>query len=327
MAALVEAAKKEGTLNVIALPPDWVSYGEMISGFEAKYGLKVSSTQPDPTNSEQISAATTLKGQSSAPDVFDLSGAVASASSGMFAAYKVTTFDEVPAALKDPNGLWVNDYGGYLSIGYDADKVPAPASVADLLKPAYRGKVALNGDPTEAGSGLSIVVMAALGQGGTADDISKGVAFFKSLKAAGNFRTVSPTDDTIKSGQTPVVLDFDYLNVRQGVNLKEETNWKTFVPPGAIVGRYFAQAINKDAPHPAAARLWQEYLYSDEGRNRWLKGNARPAREAAMVKAGTIDQAAYAALPKVTGSPIILTPAQNDKAKAYLTANWAAAIG
>ena len=64
MAALVEAAKKEGTLNVIALPPDWVSYGEMISGFEAKYGLKVSSTQPDPTNSEQISAATTLKGQS-----------------------------------------------------------------------------------------------------------------------------------------------------------------------------------------------------------------------------------------------------------------------
>jgi putative spermidine/putrescine transport system substrate-binding protein len=325
MAALVEAAKKEGALNVIALPPDWVNYGDIIAGFEARYGLKITSSRPDATSAEQITAATGLKGKPSAPDVFDLSGAVAGASSGMFAPYKVTTFEDIPAALKDASGLWVADYGGYMSIGYDADRVPAPASLADLLKPAYRGKVSLSGDPTQAGSGLSIVAMAALIQGGSADDISKGVAYFKSLKAAGNLLTVSPTDETIKSGQTPVVLDFDYLNVKHGVNLKGETNWKTVIPSGPNLGRYFAQAISKDAPHPAAARLWQEYLYSDEGQNLWLKGNARPVREAAMAKAGTIDQAAYVALPPVAGTPIYLTAAQNDKAKAYLSANWAAA--
>jgi len=327
MAALVAAAKKEGTLNVIALPPDWANYGEVIKGFQAKYGLKVDSAQPDASSADEITAAKNLKGQSKAPDVFDLSGPVANANTAMFAAYKVATFNDVPATLKDTNGLWVNDYGGYMSIGYDAGKVPAPTTVADLLKPAYKGKVALNGDPTKAGAAFSGVVMVTLSQGGTADDISKGVAFFTSLKAAGNFLPVDPDPATIKSGQTPVVIDWDYLNVAQGVKLKGTMDWKTVVPAGAVVGGYYVQAINRDAPHPAAARLWQEYLYSDEGQNLWLKGGARPVREAAMVTAGTIDKTAHDALPKTDGTPVFLTPAQSDKAKAYLTANWAKAIG
>ncbi|MEO6142944.1 MAG: extracellular solute-binding protein [Dermatophilaceae bacterium] len=327
MAALVDAAKKEGTLNVIALPPDWANYGEVIKGFEAKYGLKVDSAQPDASSADEITAAKNLKGQSKAPDVFDLGTAVASANTAMFAAYKVATFADVPPTLKDANGLWVNDYGGYMSIGYDAGKVPAPATVADLLKPAYKGKVALNGDPTKAGAAFSGVVMATLSQGGTADDISKGVDFFKALKAAGNFLPVDPTGATIASGQTPVVFDWDYLNVAQGAKLKGTMDWKTVVPAGAVVGGYYVQAINKDAPHPAAARLWQEYLYSDEGQNLWLKGGARPVREAAMVAAGTIDKTAHAALPKADGTPVFLTPEQTAKANSSLSANWAKAIG
>jgi putative spermidine/putrescine transport system substrate-binding protein len=327
MAALVDQAKKEGTLNVIALPPDWANYGAIIKGFQAKYGLQVDSAQPDASSADEITAAKNLKGQSKAPDVFDLGVTVANANTTMFAPYKVATFNDVPALLKDPNGLRVSDYGGYMSIGYDAGKVPAPKTVADLLKPAYKGKVALNGDPTKAGSAFSGVVMAALSQGGTANDISKGVDFFKALKTAGNFLPVDPTPATIKSGQTPVVLDWDYLNVAQGKKLTGTMNWKTMVPAGAVVGGYYMQAINKAAPHPAAARLWEEYLYSDEGQNLWLKGAARPVREAAMVAAGTIDKAAYAALPKAVGTPVFLTKEQNDKAGAYLTANWAKAIG
>lgn len=327
MAALVNAAKKEGSLNVIGLPPDWANYGEVIKGFEAAYGLKVDSAQPDASSADEISAAKNLKGQSKAPDVFDLGTTVATANTAMFAPYKVATFGDVPAPLKDPTGLWVNDYGGYMSIGYDAGKVPAPATVADLLKPEYKGKVALNGDPTKAGAAFSGVVMATLSQGGTADDISKGVAFFTSLKAAGNFLPVDPTGATIASGQTPVVFDWDYLNVSQGAKLKGTMDWKTVVPDGAVVGGYYVQAISKDAPHPAAARLWEEYLYSDAGQNLWLKGGARPVREAAMVKAGTIDKVAYAALPTANGSPVFLTPEQSAKASQYLTTNWAKAIG
>jgi putative spermidine/putrescine transport system substrate-binding protein len=258
--------------------------------------------------------------------VFDLGTAVALANTAMFAKYKVATWNDIPAALKEADGTWVNDYGGYMSIGYDAGKLPAPTSVADLLGPAYQGKVALNGDPTQAGAAFNGVVMAALGSGGSADDISKGVSFFTQLKAAGNFLPVDPTPATIESGQTPVVLDWDYLSVAQGVKLTGKIDWKTVVPANAVVGSYYVQSISADAPHPAAARLWQEYLYSDEGQNLWLKGGARPVRADAMDKAGTLDKTAFAALPKTTGTPVFLTDAQTQKAKDYLAANWAKAI-
>ncbi len=324
---LVEAAKKEGQLNVIALPPDWANYGEIIKAFGQKYGIKVNSAQPDASSQDEINAANQLKGQDSAPDVFDLGGTVALANVAKFAPYKVTTWAEVPDALKEANGTWINDYGGYMSVGYDASKVPAPQSLADLLKPEYKGKVALNGDPTQAGAAFNGVVMAALGNGGSADDITKGVDFFGQLKKAGNFLPVDPTPATIESGQTPVVIDWDYLNVAQGKKLTGKLEWKTVVPANAVLGSYYVQAINADAPHPAAARLWEEFLYSDEGQNLWLKGSARPVRAEVMQKAGTIDKTAYAELPAATGTPVFLTDAQTQKAKDYLAANWAKVIG
>src|ERR671933_137375 len=141
-----------------------------------------------------------------------------------------------------------------MSTGYNAKVVPAPATVADLLKPAYKGKVALNGDPTQAGAAFSGVVMASLGNGGSADDIKPGVDFFGQLKKAGNFLPVDPTPATVESGQTPVVIDWDYLNVAQGAKLKGKIDWKTAVPANAVVGSYYVQAVSADAPHPATAR-------------------------------------------------------------------------
>ncbi|GIF76870.1 ABC transporter substrate-binding protein [Asanoa siamensis] len=324
---LVEAAKKEGALNVIALPPDWANYGEIIKAFTAKYGITVNSAQPDASSQDEINAAKQLKGQGGAPDVFDLGSSVALANTATFAPYKVTTWDDIPAALKDAGGTWVNDYGGYMSIGYDSSKVPAPTSIADLLGPAYKGKVALNGDPTQAGAAFNGVVAAALGNGGSAGDIAKGVDFFGQLKKSGNFLPVDPTPTTIESGQTPVVFDWDYLNVAQGAKLKGKVEWKTVVPANAVLGSYYVQAVNADAPHPAAARLWQEFLYSDEGQNLWLEGGARPVRADAMTAAGTLDKALFDALPPVTGSPVFLTEDQTKSANEYLAANWAKAIG
>ncbi|HEX2894388.1 MAG TPA: ABC transporter substrate-binding protein, partial [Marmoricola sp.] len=265
MDALVKAAKKEGKLNVIALPPDWANYGNIIKEFEKKYGIKVTSAQPDAASQDEINAANQLKGRSSAPDVFDLGQSVALANTSMFAPYQVETFAEIPSQYKDPKGTWVNDYGGYMSIGYDSAKVPAISKVSDLLGSAYKGKVALNGDPTQAGAAFSGVMMASLANGGSADDIAPGVEFFSKLAKAGNFLKVDPTPATIESGQTPVVIDWDYLNAAETAKLP---TWKVVVPSdGAPVAGYYYQAINKDAPHPAAARLWEEFLYSDAGQN------------------------------------------------------------
>jgi len=324
MDKLIAAAQKEGELNVIALPPDWANYGELISTFEDKYGITVNSAQPDIGSQDEINAANQLKGTDRAPDVFDLGQAVALANTAMFAPYQVETWDDIPADFKDATGLWVNDYGGYMAIGYDSAKVPDVTSVKDLLKPDYKGKVALNGDPAVDGAAFTGVLMAAVANGGSADDIAPGVDFFKQLKAAGNYLPVDPDSATIESGQTPVVIDWDYLGASAAANVD---TWKIIVPSEAVIAGYYHQAINSDGPHPAAARLWEEFLFSDEGQNLWLKGGARPIRADAMVTAGTIDQTLFDALPPVTGTPIAPTADQVAKATAYITDNWANAVG
>ena len=326
MEQLIAAAKEEGKLNVIALPPDWANYGKMIEAFTQKYGIEVDSAQPDASSQDEINAANQLRGQERAPDVFDLGANVALRNTDLFTPYKVATWNDIPDPLKDASGLWVSDYGGYMSIGYDADSVPAVTSVKDLLKPEFRGKVALNGNPTQASAGFNGVMMAALANGGSADDIAPGVEFFRQLKEAGNFLPVDPTPATIASGQTPVVIDWEYLNVAQTAALEGQRAWKLVVPEGAVVGAFYVQAINKDAPHPAAARLWQEFLYSDEGQNIWLQGFARPVRLDAMVAAGTVDKEAVANLPEAKGTPVFLTQEQLAKQQQYLLENWEKAV-
>ena len=130
--ALIEAAQEEGTLNVIALPPDWANYGEIIDTFAEKYDIEVNSDQPTAASQDEINAATQLKGTDRAPDVFDLGQSVALANTDMFASYQVSTFDDVPAEFKDPDGAWINDYGGFMSVGYDSSKVPEVTSLDDL---------------------------------------------------------------------------------------------------------------------------------------------------------------------------------------------------
>lgn len=324
MDKLVEAAKKEGALNVIALPPDWANYKEILDGFAAKYPeIKITSDQPDASSADEITTADRLKGQATAPDVFDLGTAVALANTAKFAPYKVAAWDKIPADNKEATGLWVNDYAGLMTVGYDSAKVPAPTSLADLMKADYKGKVALNGDPTKAGAAFAGVQMVAIAEGGTAADPAKGIAWFKALKAAGNFLPVDPTPATIQSGQTPVVFDWSYNQT--GVIAKVPT-WKLWTPDNAALKVFYNQAISKDAPHPAAARLFQEYLYSADGQNAWLRGGATPVLMDVMTADGTIDAKAAAALPKVT-SPVLPTAEDTDKAKAALAAAWPAAMG
>ena len=326
MNALVSAAKKEGTLNVIALPPTWANYGSIISTFEKMYGITVNSALPDGTSQQEVNAVKQEAGSPKAPDVLDIGMAVALANTNLFAPYQVSTWNDIPTAQKEATGLWYQDYGGYMAIGYSS-KFGTITSLNQLLGPQFKGAVALNGNPTSANAALNGVMMANLAEGGTADNIAKGVDWFAKLKQAGNFNPISATGATIKAGTTLVVFNWDYLNLPSYVGV---TNWKVFVPSGAVLGGYYAQAINKQAPHPAAARLWEEFLYSQAatgGQNLWLQGGARPVEQTAMTTNGSINKTAAGNLPAVSGTPTFLTPTQATDASTYLAANWAKAVG
>ncbi|MFD7643695.1 ABC transporter substrate-binding protein [Kitasatospora sp. NPDC059795] len=331
MDGLVAAAKKEGKLHVITLPRDWANYGKLMDDFKAKYGIEIEDENPDGSSQDEINAVKSRKGQDRAPDTLDLGSAFAlsAAKEGILAPYKVASFDKIPDTMKDPAGLRVNDYGGYVSIGCDAKKVAVcPTTFADLLKPEYKGQVALNGNPTKSGSAFGGVYAAALANGGSLDNIQPGIDFFAKLKQSGNFNPVESTPATVEKGETPISIDWSYLNAGYTDEFKGKgVDWKVSIPSDGSYAQFYNQAINKDAPHPAAARLWMEYLYSAEGQNGFMGGYATPALFDAMKKDGTLDTAAAAKLP-VVEKPFTTFPSseQIDAAKKVVTENWAKAI-
>lgn len=324
---LIAACKVEKSLNIIADPHDWANYGEIITGFKKVYGVKINEANPNGSSQDEINAANQLKGTTRAPDVFDLGQAVLYANFEVLAPYKVINWNSIPATFKAANGLYTKDYGGIMSVGYDAS-LGTVTKLDDLLGPQFAGKVALNGDPTKANAGQNGVLMASLANGGSLNDISPGVTWFKKLATAGNFINVDPNPATIASGQTPVVFDWDYNQAAvQAKFAAAGKKWNVFFPTGALVGAYYNQAVDLYAPHPACARLWMEYLYSPVGQNAWLKGGSRPVLLDWMIKNKTVNAKALAALPTVKGNVVIATPNQSKAAADYLTANWTAAVG
>jgi ABC-type Fe3+ transport system substrate-binding protein len=326
MDSLVEAAKAEGTLNVIALPRDWANYGEVLDTFGEKYGIEINEATPDGSSQDELNAVESQKGQERAPDVLDLGTSFAqqAAAQDLLAPYQVETWDEIAEDQKDPEGHWYNDYGGYISIGCNASVIAqCPTSFEALLDPQYKGQVALNGNPTQAAAAFSGVWAAALANGGSLDDIGPGIDFFVQVKDVGNFNPVEITPATIQSGETPLAIDWDYLNAGLTGTLAEQgVEWQVNVPTDGLFGGYYSQAISKFAAHPAAARLWQEFLYSDEGQNIWLKGGARPVRLPAMEEAGTADTEALAALPQVEGTAEFPTQEQQTAAQKVVADRW-----
>src|SRR5918994_3880025 len=290
---ILAQAKREGRINTMALPPDGANYGEIMSTFQRRYGLRLTNDNPDASSAQENQAVRSLKGDSRAPDVLDVgpSFAIAGANEGLYAKYFNRFFGTVPRSMKDGRGFWVGDYWGVISFGINRAVVSnVPKTWADLLKPEYRNRIALNGSPLSSGSAIAGVYSAALANGGSLGNIGPGIDFFARLKDAGNFIAVQATPQTIASGQTPIVIDWDYLNLAY---IKEFPSARIAVsiPSDGVYGAHYCQAINNWAPHPFAARLWQEFLYSDAGQLLWLKGYSHPARFADMVRRKVIPAA------------------------------------
>lgn len=325
---LVDAAKKEGKLNVITLPRDWADYGELMDTFGARYGIAIDDANPDGTSAEELQAIRSLKSQGRAPDTVDVgpSFAITGATEKLFQPYKVATWNEIPNELKDPSGLWYGDYFGVTSFAVNKAVVKnVPRTWADLLKPEYKGMVAIGGSPLKAGEAFGSVYAAALANGGSFDNIAPGIEFFGKLNAVGNFNPVKCDTGTVVTGQTPIAIKWDYLNlaIRDGAVGKAEI--EVLLPEGAPpYGNFYCQAISAYAPHPNAAKLWMEYLYSDEGQLGFLKGYAHPIRFSAMLAAGKIPADLLAKLPSADAYKAVkfATDAQTTAAKTVLSDMW-----
>jgi putative spermidine/putrescine transport system substrate-binding protein len=101
------------------------------------------------------------------------------------------------------------------------------------------------------------------------------------------------------------------------------------VPASGVLAGVYVQAISAYAPHPAAARLWEEFLYSDEGQLIWLKGYGHPIRYADLAARNAIPEELAAKLPPASyyAKAVFPTLAQQGAAKAFITGSWDSIVG
>jgi putative spermidine/putrescine transport system substrate-binding protein len=330
---LIAAAQAEGTLTTIALPHDWCNYGEAIETFKSKYGIEVNELDPQAGSGDEIEAIKANKDNPGpqAPDVIDvgLSFGPSATEEGLLQPYKVATWDTIPDDAKDPDGNWWGDYYGVLSFEVNTAVVPnVPQDWSDLLKPEYKGKIALAGDPRVSNQAIQAVYAAALANGGSLDDAQPGLDFFAQLNEAGNLLPGIATSATIASGDTPVTIRWTYnaLANRDTTAASGGPAIEVVVPASGRFAGVYVQGISAFAPHPNAAKLWNEFLYSDEGQNIWLKGYCHPIRYENLVETDAVPADQLAKLPDVEGA-VFPTLDQLNAATALITENWDAEVG
>lgn len=330
---LVEAARAEAELSTIALPNDWANYGEIKSSFFAKYPfLTHNDLTPDASSAQEIEAIKANAGNSGPqnPDVIDVGfnwGSVVKAEK-LTQPYKVATWDTIPATLKDADGFWTGDYYGTMVFEVNSAVVTnVPQDWSDLLKPEYKGQIALPGDPTGSAQAIYSIWAAALANGGSLDDAMPGLQFFKQLNDAGNLLPVISKPATVAKGETPITLRWDYNALGNRDANAGSAEIVVLVPKsGSLAGPYI-KAISAYSPRPNAARLWMEYLYSDEGQLLWLKGYATPVRFDDLKARGVIPQELLDKLP-VTDAPVAVpNEAQITKAFDAIKAGWPTIVG
>ncbi len=331
MADLIAAAQAEGTLTTIALPHDWCNYGEAIDTFKAKYGLEVNELNPDAGSGDEIEAIKANKDNTGpqAPDVIDVGFAFGDSSKaeGLIQPYKVSTWDSIPAEAKDADGYWYGDYYGVLSFLVNTDVQPeVPQDWSDLLDPKYNGQVAMSGDPRTSNQAIQTVYAAALANGGSLDDAQAGLDYFAEMNTAGNLVPLISNNGLVATGETAVRITWDYNALAAVDSFEGNPAAEVVIPATGRFAGVYVQAISAYAPHPNAAKLWMEFLYSDEGQAIWMKGYCHPIREADMRERGVIPADLLAKLPDVSGA-VFPSLAQLNAAKELIVANWDSAVG
>ncbi|CCQ97882.1 ABC transporter, periplasmic binding protein [[Clostridium] ultunense Esp] len=268
-------AKEEGQIVSVGMPDTWANWKETWEEITQKYGLK--HTDTDMSSAEELAKFEAEKNNPTA-DIGDvgISFGPLAVEKGLVQPYKTSYWDEIPSWAKDSEGYWMVGYTGSIAIITDKDQVQNPPKTwDDILKGNY--KVAV-GDVTKATQAQMAVLAAALAHGGDEKNIEPGLQFFAELAKQGRLLSTEVSVANFEKGEIPVgfLWDFNALGYRDQIDPKR---FEVNIPEEGTVMSGYASVINKYAPHPHAAMLTREYIFSDEGQINLAKGYARPIRD------------------------------------------------
>jgi len=319
----------KGVLNATGIPPEWADYQDILDGMQKNFSVTVDyKAQAEFSSAQEIQAIkSTISGNGFVPDIGDVGPAlgVTAVQENLVVAYKNANWKDVPDLMKESSGKYCGEYYGVQAFVVNTKVVTnVPADWADLQKPEYRHKIGIDGDPRQATDAQMAVWSAALANGGSVDNIQPGIDFFNHLKSSGNYTPARSDKAHMQTGEVGIGIFWDYLGLGFRDSFAGNPDIKVVIPPSGSLAGYYVAIVSKYAKHPWAARLWNEYIMSDEGQLFYLKGYAHPARYLAMASAGKIPADLAAKLPSSDQYKNVkfVTPDQQTKAKDALAANW-----
>lgn len=262
-------------------PPQWADWASMLKAIEKNLGYKV---PHDNKNSGQTLSQLIAEKDSPVADVayYGVSFGIQAKEKQVTAPYMPANFGDIPDGLKDPEGHWFTIHYGTLGLFVNVDALggaPVPKSWGDLLKPEYDGKVGYL-DPSSAFVGYAGAVAVNLAMGGTLDDFSPGIDYFKKLKANQPIVPKQTSYARVLSGEIPILFDYDFNAYR--AKYKDEANAVFVIPEEGTVVVPYVMSLVKGAPNADKGREILDFIMSDQGQAMWANAYLRPIRAEAM---------------------------------------------
>ena len=262
-------------------PPQWADWASMLKAIEKNLGYKV---PHDNKNSGQTLSQLIAEKDSPVADVayYGVSFGIQAKEKQVTAPYMPANFGDIPDGLKDPEGHWFTIHYGTLGLFVNVDALggaPVPKSWDDLLKPEYDGKVGYL-DPSSAFVGYAGAVAVNLAMGGTLDDFSPGIDYFKKLKANQPIVPKQTSYARVLSGEIPILFDYDFNAYR--AKYKDEANAVFVIPEEGTVVVPYVMSLVKGAPNADKGREILDFIMSDQGQAMWANAYLRPIRAEAM---------------------------------------------
>lgn len=272
-----EAVTAEGPVISYNSPTEWANWGEVLAAFTDATGIEAPS---DPKNSGQTIAALEAEAAAPAADTayYGIVFGYQATDAGLVQPYQPEGFDDLAEALKDPEGNWFAVHQGAIAFIVNTDELgdlPMPTTWSDLTDPMYAGMVGYL-DPTQAAVGYSVLTAANLALGGTLDDADPGLEWAAAMKANGVVNPVQTATASVQQGEIPILIDADF-NGHQLAAAGDPI--EVVYPTEGSLAIPYVMSLVADAPHEEAAKIFLDYVLSDDAQELFAQSFLKPVRD------------------------------------------------
>ncbi|HSL40274.1 MAG TPA: ABC transporter substrate-binding protein [Desulforhopalus sp.] len=262
-------------------PPQWADWASQLAAIKENLGLDI---PHDNKNSGQTLSQLITEKNNPVADVayYGVSFGIAAKNEGVVDAYKPAFWEEIPDGLKDPDGFWFTIHSGTLGLFVNVDALggaPVPTSWQDLLKPEYKGMVGYL-DPSSAFVGYAGAVAVNRALGGTLDDFTPAIEYFKELAKNNPIVPKQTSYARVLSGEIPILFDYDFNAYR--ALYKDGANVAFVIPAEGTVVVPYVMSLVKNCPNPEKGKQILDFIMSDTGQAVWANAFLRPVRASAM---------------------------------------------